>query len=170
MDQGRAIAGQAGDAVDAGGLDGLEQVHGSAPLEDRGALLADRRERLLVVLAVEGDQLVRRRRVEGDVQGRNITVGATGTVVGKIIADEAMISGAVNGEIRARAVVLTRTSKIASDITQESLSVEAGAVVEGTIRRPGSSGNTAKSANGGTHKAAELLLTTPAEGNAKPKA
>ena len=109
-------------------------------------------------------------RVEGDVQGRNITVGATGTVVGKIIADEAMISGAVNGEIRARAVVLTRTSKIASDITQESLSVEAGAVVEGTIRRPGSSGNTAKSANGGTHKAAELLLTTPAEGNAKPKA
>ena len=102
-------------------------------------------------------------RVEGDVQGRNITVGATGTVVGKIIADEAMISGAVSGEIRARAVVLTRTAKVASDITQESLSIETGAVFEGTCRRPGSGGTTGKGTNGGAHKGAELLLTTPAE-------
>lgn len=101
-------------------------------------------------------------RVEGDVQGRNITVGATGTVVGKIIADEAMISGAVNGEVRARAVVLTRTAKVASDVTQESFSVEAGAVFEGTCRRPGSGGTAAKTANGGAHKPSELLLTNPA--------
>ena len=101
-------------------------------------------------------------RVEGDVQGRNITVGATGTVVGKIIADEAMISGAVNGEIRARAIVLTRTAKVASDITQESFSIEAGAVFEGTCRRPGS-GGTAKTSTNGTHKGSELLLTTPAD-------
>ena len=101
-------------------------------------------------------------RVEGDVQGRNITVGATGTVVGKIIADEAMISGAVNGEIRARAIVLTRTAKVASDITQESMSIEAGAVFEGTCRRPGS-GGTAKASTTGAHKGSELLLTTPAE-------
>ena len=100
-------------------------------------------------------------RVEGDVQGRNITVGATGTVVGKIIADEAMISGAVNGEIRARAVVLTRTAKVASDVTQESISIEAGAVFEGTCRRPGGA-NGAKGTNG-QHKGAELLLTNPAE-------
>ena len=102
-------------------------------------------------------------RVEGDVQGRNITVGATGTVVGKIIADEAMISGAVNGEIRARAVVLTRTSKVASDVTQESISIEAGAVFEGTCRRPGGGATASKGANGGTHKPSELLLTNPAE-------
>lgn len=101
-------------------------------------------------------------RVEGDVQGRNITVGATGTVVGKIIADEAMISGAVNGEIRARAVVLTRTAKVASDVTQESISIEAGAVFEGTCRRPGSAG-AAKATNGGASKGNELLLTTPAD-------
>ena len=101
-------------------------------------------------------------RVEGDVQGRNITVGATGTVVGKIIADEAMISGAVNGEIRARAVVLTRTAKVASDVTQESISIESGAVFEGTCRRPGGGGTATKSANGGTHKPSELLLTNPA--------
>jgi cytoskeletal protein CcmA (bactofilin family) len=102
-------------------------------------------------------------RVEGDVQGRNITVGATGTVVGKIIADEAMISGAVNGEIRARNVVLTRTAKVASDITQESISIEAGAVFEGTCRRPGSGGTAVKGANGGAHKPSELLLTNPTE-------
>jgi cytoskeletal protein CcmA (bactofilin family) len=102
-------------------------------------------------------------RVEGDVQGRNITVGATGTVVGKIIADEAMISGAVNGEIRARAVVLTRTAKVASDLTQESLSVEAGAVFEGTCRRPGTVSSGKPSANGSAQRGNELLLTTPAD-------
>jgi cytoskeletal protein CcmA (bactofilin family) len=102
-------------------------------------------------------------RVEGDVQGRNITVGATGTVVGKIIADEAMISGAVNGEIRARAVVLTRTAKVASDVTQESISIESGAVFEGTCRRPGSGGTAKAGTNGGAHKGSELLLTTPAD-------
>jgi cytoskeletal protein CcmA (bactofilin family) len=101
-------------------------------------------------------------RVEGDVQGRNITVGATGTVVGKIIADEAMISGAVNGEIRARAVVLTRTAKVASDITHESISIESGAMFEGTCRRPGS-GGTARAGTNGAHKTSELLLTNPAE-------
>ncbi len=100
-------------------------------------------------------------RVEGDVQGRNITVGATGTVVGKIIADEAMISGAVNGEIRARAVVLTRTAKVASDLTQETISIESGAVFEGTCRRPGPVGGATKATNG-AHKPSELLLTTPA--------
>jgi cytoskeletal protein CcmA (bactofilin family) len=72
-----------------------------------------------------------------------------------------MISGAVNGEIRARAVVLTRTSKVASDVTQESITVEAGAVFEGTCRRPGSGGTAAKSTNG-AHKSSELLLTNPA--------
>jgi cytoskeletal protein CcmA (bactofilin family) len=102
-------------------------------------------------------------RVEGDVQGRNITVGATGTVVGKIIADEAMVSGAVNGEIRARSVVLTRTAKVASDITQETLSVESGAVFEGTCRRPGSTGTAKGATNGGAHLGTELLLTTPAD-------
>lgn len=101
-------------------------------------------------------------RVEGDVQGRNITVGATGTVVGKIIADEAMVSGAVNGEIRARAIVLTRTAKVASDITQESITIEAGAMFEGTCRRPGS-GGTAKASTNGAHKGSELLLATPVD-------
>lgn len=75
-------------------------------------------------------------RVEGTVQGRNITVGTTGVVVGKIMADEAMVGGSVSGEIRARSVVVTRTGKVSSDITYESLTIEAGACIEGTIQRP----------------------------------
>lgn len=101
-------------------------------------------------------------RVEGDVQGRNITVGATGTVVGKIIADEAMVSGAISGEIRARSVVLTRTAKVTSDITQESLSIEAGAQFEGTCRRPGSV-SSGKAPVNPSRPGNELLLTNPAE-------
>src|SRR5262249_61777491 len=40
----------------------------SATFEHRRALLAQRRQRFLVVLALEGDQLERRRGVEGDVE------------------------------------------------------------------------------------------------------
>lgn len=75
-------------------------------------------------------------RVDGSVRARNITVAATGTVVGNIVADEVVISGSAMGEIRARSVVLTRTAKVASSITQESISVEAGALVQGMVKRP----------------------------------
>ncbi|MCW5774797.1 MAG: hypothetical protein KIT16_24335, partial [Rhodospirillaceae bacterium] len=60
----------------------------------------------------------------------------------------------------------TRTAKVASDITQESLSVEAGAVFEGTCRRPGSAG-TGKPAGNAGQKGSELLLTTPADNKVK---
>jgi len=75
-------------------------------------------------------------RVEGDVQGRNITVGITGRVIGNIVADEAVISGSVSGGIVARSVVLTGTAKVACSIRQERMSVEAGAQIAGLVERP----------------------------------
>jgi len=74
-------------------------------------------------------------RVEGDVQGRNITVGITGRVIGKIVADEAVISGSVSGGIVAHSVVLTCTAKVACSITQDRMSVEAGAQFAGMVER-----------------------------------
>ena len=74
--------------------------------------------------------------IEGDVQGRNITVGITGRVIGKIVADEAVISGSVSGGIVAHSVVLTGTAKVACSIRQERMSVEAGAQIAGLVERP----------------------------------
>lgn len=87
-------------------------------------------------LATSGDVRIDGR-VEGDVQGRNITVGVTGRVIGKIVADKVVISGSVSGGIVARSVVLSGTAKVACSITQERMSVEAGAQIAGQIDRPG---------------------------------
>jgi cytoskeletal protein CcmA (bactofilin family) len=86
-------------------------------------------------LVSEGDLIVDGR-VEGDVRGRNVTVGATGTIIGNIVADEATIGGAVEGDVMARSVVLTCTAKVMSDIIQETLCVAPGAIFEGVCRRP----------------------------------
>lgn len=85
-------------------------------------------------LACDGDVQVDGR-VDGDVQGRNVTVGPAGMVAGRLIADEALISGTVSGPVRARSVVLTRTARVNSEITQDSISVEAGAFFEGSCHR-----------------------------------
>lgn len=74
--------------------------------------------------------------VDGDVSGRCVTVGVHGRVLGKIVAESAVVSGCVSGGIAARTVVLTGTARVACDIVQESLTVEAGARVAGVLERP----------------------------------
>jgi cytoskeletal protein CcmA (bactofilin family) len=101
-------------------------------------------------------------RIDGDIQGRNVTVGAAGTVTGKITADEVIVSGNVSGEIHARSVQLSRTAKVQSDLTQETLMIEAGALFEGTCRRPGTS--LPKSL-----QLSDLSMTTPILDVARPK-
>ncbi len=76
-------------------------------------------------------------RVDGDVSGRRVAVGVTGCVLGRIVADEALVSGTVRGGIAAHTVVLTATAKVACGIIQERLTVEAGAEVAGVLERPG---------------------------------
>lgn len=78
--------------------------------------------------------------IQGDIQGKTLTVGSAGVVVGKITADEAVISGTVTGEVVARSVVLTRTARVQSDITQQTLTIEAGAEFEGRAKRLGNAG------------------------------
>jgi len=73
--------------------------------------------------------------IEGDVKGRNLTVGVSGSVVGKVIADDVTINGSVTGEIHARAVTITRSAKVQGDITHDIVSIEAGAEFEGRCKR-----------------------------------
>ena len=73
--------------------------------------------------------------IEGDVKGRNLTVGSNGQVVGKIVAHEVVINGHVTGEVAAKTVMITRTANVEGDLVHEVLSVEAGAVFEGRSKR-----------------------------------
>ncbi len=69
--------------------------------------------------------------VNGDVTCGSITLGESGTLNGALVATTATIRGHVDGTIRAKSVLLERTAVITGDVTQESISIESGAKVEG---------------------------------------
>ena len=73
--------------------------------------------------------------IEGDVKSRMLTVGEAGAVKGAIEAEQVFVSGEVIGKIKAANVSLARTARVSGDIIHEVLSVEAGAHIEGTIKR-----------------------------------
>ncbi len=69
--------------------------------------------------------------VIGDLTCGGITVGETGGLTGTLVATTATIRGRIDGTIRAKAVLLERTAVVTGDVLQESISIEAGAKVEG---------------------------------------
>jgi cytoskeletal protein CcmA (bactofilin family) len=73
--------------------------------------------------------------IEGDVKSRMLTVGEAGSVKGGIEAEQVFVSGEVIGKIKAANVSLARTARVSGDIIHEVLSVEAGAHLEGNMKR-----------------------------------
>ena len=74
-------------------------------------------------------------RIKGDIHCNVLVVGATGIITGEITAQTVRVYGTINGQIRASAVELAKTAHVVGDIAHESLSVEAGAFVEGRFDR-----------------------------------
>ncbi|WP_417318155.1 bactofilin family protein [Emcibacter sp.] len=71
--------------------------------------------------------------VDGDVRSESLTIGEHGAVNGTIMANNVIVKGSASGQIRGRNVRLEKTARVKGDIMHEALSVEAGAVVEGTL-------------------------------------
>ncbi len=74
-------------------------------------------------------------RVDGVITCRTLTLGAQPVVNASINADTVRICGTFTGEVKARKVVLTKDAKVSGDIHQQSLEVEKGAILEGSVRR-----------------------------------
>ncbi|MDG1437595.1 MAG: polymer-forming cytoskeletal protein [Emcibacteraceae bacterium] len=75
--------------------------------------------------------------IEGDVKSKNVTVGEHGIVKGKIDADDVIVKGTVQGSIKGRSVRLEKTAKLTGDICHQTLSIEAGAFIEGSLSHQG---------------------------------
>jgi cytoskeletal protein CcmA (bactofilin family) len=73
--------------------------------------------------------------VEGDIDSRMLTIGEGASVKGAIAADTVRISGSIVGQVKANSVILSKTAKVSGDITHQTLTMEAGAVLEGGVRR-----------------------------------
>ncbi len=74
--------------------------------------------------------------IEGDVKARSVTVSEGAAVRGQIAADKVCIRGEVHGQVTAGNVELGRTCRVIGDIVHQSLSIEAGAFLEGYCRHP----------------------------------
>jgi cytoskeletal protein CcmA (bactofilin family) len=71
--------------------------------------------------------------VNGDVIAQSITVGQTGTVIGKLIAAEIHVCGTVHGALESDAISLSRSARVYAQISHAGLSVADGAVLERQI-------------------------------------
>ncbi len=77
-------------------------------------------------------------RIEGDVDSKSVTIGESAEVNGIVSCERVRVCGAVSGEIRAQSVVLARSAKVDGDVVHNSLEIEAGASLQGGVRRLGS--------------------------------
>ncbi|MGZ9071062.1 MAG: bactofilin family protein [Allosphingosinicella sp.] len=106
-------------------------------------------------------------KVLGDVVCGVLTQGESGEVRGNIRAVEARLAGLVDGAVEAGILTLEASARVTGDLLYESLSVAAGAEIEGRFkrRRAGEDGSRAAKAEkkapaptplfGGESKAAE---------------
>ncbi len=73
--------------------------------------------------------------VEGDVVSRTLTVGEGANVKGSVRGETVRICGQVQGEVAAASVIIAKTARVSGDVVHQSLAIEAGAYLEGNIRR-----------------------------------
>ena len=68
--------------------------------------------------------------VNGDITAPSITIGQSGTVIGRLVAAEIHIWGTVHGELDGDRISLGRTARVYAQLRHAGLSVEDGAVLE----------------------------------------
>ncbi len=73
--------------------------------------------------------------VTGDITCGKLIVGTGASVDGEVRAREVDIRGQVSGRIHGDTVTLTRTARVLGDIWHTSLAMEAGAHLEGQVRK-----------------------------------
>ncbi|MBT6032867.1 MAG: polymer-forming cytoskeletal protein [Kordiimonadaceae bacterium] len=80
--------------------------------------------------------------VEGDVNSTSLTIGEHGTVKGKVSADDVVVKGTVKGSIVGRNIRLEKSAKLTGDLCHQTLSIEAGAFIEGNLSHQNNAGST----------------------------
>lgn len=73
--------------------------------------------------------------VVGDIDCQRLIVGEKATVHGEIIAEVVIVRGEVKGRVCGREVSLASTARVNGDILHQSLAMEAGAHLEGQVRK-----------------------------------
>jgi len=73
--------------------------------------------------------------VVGDINSRSLTIGESASVEGVVSCETVRVCGTVKGQIKANSVVIAKSAHFHGDLEHQSLAIEAGAFLEGNIRR-----------------------------------
>ncbi len=73
--------------------------------------------------------------IEGDVVALSLTVGAHARISGELTTQEVVVHGHISGKITSKTVRLAKTAKVIGDIVHDVLAIEAGAHIEGQLKR-----------------------------------
>jgi len=74
-------------------------------------------------------------RIDGNVRCAQLIQGADGIISGNIIAEEARLAGTVEGTVSAASIAVEATARILGDIAYDTISIDAGARIEGRLGR-----------------------------------
>jgi cytoskeletal protein CcmA (bactofilin family) len=74
-------------------------------------------------------------KVEGDISGHVVRIGAGATVKGTVFGEIVELAGSIEGKIEAKTAVLAKTAHMTGDIAYQSLQIEQGACFEGNCRQ-----------------------------------
>lgn len=74
-------------------------------------------------------------RIDGNVRCSQLVQGEAGIIAGNINAEEARIAGTVEGQVNVRTLFVEASAKILGDVVYETLSIDAGAQLEGRLAR-----------------------------------
>ncbi len=78
--------------------------------------------------------------VEGDVAGKTVILGASGSIRGNLVAERANVGGTVDGTVNAANLLIERTARVSGDLTYQTVSIENGAQVEGRLTQRNNAG------------------------------
>ncbi len=74
-------------------------------------------------------------KIEGEIQINQLTIGEHGFVDGSVEAEEITIKGKITGSVTAHRIIIEKTAQVSGDIHHGTLSIEAGANIDGTIKQ-----------------------------------
>jgi cytoskeletal protein CcmA (bactofilin family) len=74
-------------------------------------------------------------RIDGNVRCRQLVQGEAGIIAGNIQADEARLAGTIEGQVNVRTLFVAASARIMGDIAYETISIDAGAQLEGRLAR-----------------------------------
>jgi cytoskeletal protein CcmA (bactofilin family) len=79
-------------------------------------------------------------RIDGNVRCAQLIQGPDGIISGNIIAEEARLAGTVEGTVSAATIAVEATARLLGDVAYDTLSIDAGARIEGRLGRRAASG------------------------------